>query len=184
MITGLIIQSQQGDSDAILALIEKFKFSLKKYAFKLRYEDAYYDLLADFVELIGNMCIDRILDRSDKAVIAYIYASIYNSYIKKLINLKRQKCYELLPYEALSENDKNYLEVASAIYDSHTILELAGIAHVLTQRELSAIRMLFQLQYSIPEIASAWKVSEQTVRLTKDRALKKIKKWLLIEQAS
>ena len=67
--------------------------------------------------------------------------------------------------------------------DPHAILDLTGLAHVLTKRELLAIRMLFQFQYNIPEIASAWGVKKQTVCRTRDRALKKIKQWFEIEQA-
>ena len=185
MMTSIIIQSQQGDSDATMALIKQFRYSLKKYAFKLRYEDAYYDLCADFIELIKNIRMDRISEvsgGSERAVIAYIYAAIHNSYIKKLINLKRRQRYEVLSYEAISESEKYHVEAVSAAYDSHAILELTGLVHVLTKKELLVIKMLFLFQYSVPEIASAWGVSKQAVLCTRNRALKKIKKWLALEQ--
>lgn len=44
MLKDSIAAAQQKDSNALLALIEKFKPLLKKYAYKLHYEDAYYDL--------------------------------------------------------------------------------------------------------------------------------------------
>lgn len=59
MTTGLISQSQNRDIDATLKLIEKFKPILKKYAYKLYYNDAYNDLLMDFIELIYNIKLDK-----------------------------------------------------------------------------------------------------------------------------
>lgn len=52
MISDLIAEDQNGNSDATLLMIEKFKPLLKKCAYKLYYEDAYNDLLVDFIELI------------------------------------------------------------------------------------------------------------------------------------
>ena len=183
MTVSLILQAQQGDSDATMALIEQFNCPLKKYAFKLHYEDAYHDLRADFIALIKNIRLDRIADKSTRAMVAYIYTAIYNSYIKKLINLQRRQQYEFLSYEALSEREKHDLAVASATDDSHPRLELTSLVQVLTKRELLVLKMFFQFQYRIPEIASIWGVREQTVRRTRKRALKKLSKWLAIEPA-
>lgn len=48
MLSEAITSAQHNNPDSLLALIEKFKPLLKKYAYKLRYEDAYYDLQLDF----------------------------------------------------------------------------------------------------------------------------------------
>ncbi len=61
----LISKSQSGDEDATLILIEKFKPLLKKYAYKLSYEDAYNDLLVDFIELIHNIQIYYIYNKDE-----------------------------------------------------------------------------------------------------------------------
>lgn len=48
MLDETIASAQHNNSESLLALIEKFKPLLKKYAYKLHYEDAYYDLQLDF----------------------------------------------------------------------------------------------------------------------------------------
>jgi hypothetical protein len=55
MTIDIIVRSQGGDGDATLLLIEKFNPLLKKYAYKLSYDDAYNDLLLNFIELLHNM---------------------------------------------------------------------------------------------------------------------------------
>jgi hypothetical protein len=62
MTADLINQSQTGNNDATLALIEKFNTLLKKYAYKLFYDDAYSDLLVDFIELLHNIQLDHLRD--------------------------------------------------------------------------------------------------------------------------
>jgi len=52
MTAELISRSQTGDKTATLELIEKFHPLLKKYAFRLFYDDAYDELLVDFVGLL------------------------------------------------------------------------------------------------------------------------------------
>lgn len=51
MLSEAIASAQHNNPDSLLALIEKFKPLLKKYAYKLHYEDAYYDLQLDFIIL-------------------------------------------------------------------------------------------------------------------------------------
>ena len=52
MIFKNVISSQGGDKQAMLWLVNKFEPTLKKYARKLNTEDAYNDLVADFLESI------------------------------------------------------------------------------------------------------------------------------------
>lgn len=51
MLDETIASAQHNNSESLLALIEKFKPLLKKYAYKLHYEDAYYDLQLDFIQI-------------------------------------------------------------------------------------------------------------------------------------
>ena len=52
MLSEAIASAQHNNPDSLLALIEKFKPLLKKYAYKLHYEDAYYDLQLDFIQIV------------------------------------------------------------------------------------------------------------------------------------
>ena len=112
MIDGLIAQSQAGNSDATLMLIEKFNPLLRKYAYKLYYDDAYDDLLADFIELLHNLKLDCVRDKSEGSLVSYIYKSIYSSYIKKLIALK--KLHNCIPESNLSDQELYYVESSTA----------------------------------------------------------------------
>lgn len=59
MLDETIASAQHNNSESLLALIEKFKPLLKKYAYKLHYEDAYYDLQLDFIQIILTINLDR-----------------------------------------------------------------------------------------------------------------------------
>ena len=85
MTLDIIEKSQGGDGDATLKLTEKFNPLLKKYAYKLFYEDAYNDLLLDFIELLHNIQIKNIHNKSEGSVVSYICTSIHSSYIKRLM---------------------------------------------------------------------------------------------------
>lgn len=58
MLDETIASAQHNNSESLLALIEKFKPLLKKYAYKLHYEDAYYDLQLDFIQIILTINLD------------------------------------------------------------------------------------------------------------------------------
>lgn len=61
MLDETIASAQHNNSESLLALIEKFKPLLKKYAYKLHYEDAYYDLQLDFIQIILTINLDAAL---------------------------------------------------------------------------------------------------------------------------
>lgn len=176
MTADLIVQLQKGYKEAALALINKFHPLLKKYAFKLRYEDAYDDLLVDFIEILNRIRLDRIRDTSEGVLISYICKSIRGSYIKRLITLKRLR--NFVPYSDLSESELYYAETLSSASDSHLRLELTGIDQVLTESELSVVKMIYLLGYTVAETASLHGITRQAVNKTKKRALQKLAKWL------
>ncbi|WP_407697178.1 sigma factor-like helix-turn-helix DNA-binding protein [Schinkia azotoformans] len=77
---------------------------------------------------------------------------------------------------------EHYAEVASATSDTYFNLDLTGIDHVLTKLELSIIKKYYLLNYTVTEIASIYGISRQAVNQTKNRALKKLKKWFKTNQ--
>lgn len=52
MLKDTIAAAQRNDEESLLALIEKFKPLLKKYAYKLHYEDSFFDLQLDFIQIV------------------------------------------------------------------------------------------------------------------------------------
>jgi RNA polymerase sigma factor (sigma-70 family) len=159
MIHELIVQSQEGDEDSFLTLIEKFNPLLKKYAYKLHYEDAYNDLLADFIELITHMQTSRIRNKNEGALVSYICTVIHSSYVKKLIAIKKRN--NLISFSSLSENESYYVEVASTSNDEYFKYEIPGMQQVLTKSEAHLIELIFYSGYSASEIALVLGISRQ-----------------------
>jgi hypothetical protein len=103
MIIDLITKAQEGNEDAALLMIKKFNPLLKKYAYKLSYEDAYDDLLLDFIELIHNIRLDHIRNKDEGSMVSYICTSVRASYIKRLMDIK--KLHDFISFSELSEGD-------------------------------------------------------------------------------
>lgn len=165
MTKNLIVLSQKGDSNATLELIKKFDPLLKKYAYKLYYDDAYNDLLLDFIKFLHNMLLDGIRDTSEGTIVSYICRSIHSSYVKRVVAIK--KLHNVVPYSALSDSELYYAEASLSTYDIYSKLEWAGIGNVLTESELSIIKMLYLLEYSVSETAYIYEITRQAVNQTK-----------------
>lgn len=172
MTIDIIQKSQGGDSDATLMLVEKFNPLLKKYAYKLSYDDAYNDLLIDFIELLHNMQIKNIHNKSEGSMVSYICTSVHSSYIKRLIEVKRLG--KLLLYSDLNENELYYVESISSTNDVYNY-ELSFIQKILTKQELAVVSMIYFTGYTVTEIANFYGTSRQAVNQMKNRALKKLR---------
>lgn len=172
-ISDLISESQNGNNDATLHMIEKFKPLLKKYAYKLYYEDAYYDLLVDFIELIHDIDLDHIYDKGEGKMVAYICKSINNSFIKKLMNIK--KLHNCILYSELSENQLYYVNIITSTNDEYFMNELPGISLILTKTEFLIVKMIYCSGYTVSEIAFVFGISRQAVNQMKRRALTRLK---------
>ncbi len=174
MTIDIIVKLQGGDDDATLLLIEKFNPLLKKYAYKLSYDDAYNDLLLNFIELLHNMQIENIHNKSEEgSVVSYICTSVHSSYVKRLIEVKRLR--NLLLYSDLNNNELYYVESISATNDVYQEYELSFIKKILTKQELIVISMIYFTGYTVTEIASFSGTSRQAVNQMKNRALKKLR---------
>jgi len=173
MTKDLIIQSQTGDSEATLKLIEKFDPLLKKYAYVLFYEDAYNDLLLDFLKFLNKLRLDTLRNTNEGTLVSYIHTSIRSNYIKRLIALK--KLHNFVPYSALSDSELYYAETAIAASDTHFDFEFTEVEHILTELELLIVKMIYLMGYSVEEIASIHSTSRQAVNQAKNRALKKLR---------
>ncbi len=166
MTVNLIIQSQKGDSRATLMLIKKYDPLLKKYAYKLYYDDAYYDLLSDFIEFLHYVQLDRLYSTSEGTLVSYICTVVRSSYIKRLRVLKKHQ--NSVSYSDLSENELYYAEAALVTLDTHFELELTGIDHLLTESELSVVEKIYLLGYTVAETAAINEISRQAVNKTKN----------------
>lgn len=91
MICRLLARAQQGDEEAMLELINRFQPLLKKYAKKLRYDDAYEDCLLFFIELVKTMDLKKLNTMRDQSIAAYIKVSVAHFYSKRRVEFMRKK---------------------------------------------------------------------------------------------
>ncbi len=173
MTAELIFRSQGGNSDSTIALINKFNPLLKKYSYQLHYDDAYNDLLVDFIDLLHNIKLDSVYHKCEGGLVSYISKSIQSSYIKKLAALKKLR--NFIPESNFAEEELYSLEAVSAVNDIYFEYEFPGIERVLTKPETDVIKMIYLMEYSVCETAQELGTSRQAVNQMKNRALKKLK---------
>lgn len=174
MTAKFILRSQSGDKNATLELIKKFNPLLKKYAFELFYDDAYNDLLVDFVELLKNIKMQNVRSKSESSMVSYISKSIQSSYIKESVAIKKLR--HFIPESEFKEEELYALEAASAVNDTYFAYEFPDIKRALTKPEKTVLEMVYLNGYSICETARKLGTSRQAVNQMKNRSLKKLKK--------
>lgn len=76
-----ILLAKAGNSEILIELIKQFKPLLKKYAWKLEYEDAYEDLQLEFIKLVKEFPIENLSLKNDAGVVSYLNKSIYHAFI-------------------------------------------------------------------------------------------------------
>lgn len=72
MIIDDIRNSQLGNQQAMLDLVERFTPALKKYARKLETEDALNDLVLEFLEVILHLDCSSIRQQGDGAILSAV----------------------------------------------------------------------------------------------------------------
>lgn len=174
MLMNRIKEVQTGSDEACLNLIRQFNPLLKKYARKLYYDDAYNDLLVEFLSLVKYLNINRLRNHSDGVIVAYIFKSIHSRYLH-LSKAKNKYMQKIRPLSALSEEEQYYVEVSLSSFDNYDILQIIDLEKILTDHEISIIYIIYVLGFSSSDIARKLGVSRQSVNQTKVRAFKKIK---------
>lgn len=171
----LIQKAQSGDGEALLILIEKFLPLLKKYAKKLNYEDAFFDMQLCFIELILTWDLSILRNRSEGVLVNYISNCLYHAFCKLVGMLVSQK-QENVSVDVLAE--KQSLVLSTSLYDSVSSWRLPTYPKgLLTCKEETIIRLIYEAGYSAAEISRALNVSRQSVNQCKKRAEKKLLKY-------
>lgn len=173
MTADFILRSQAGDKTATENLMEKFHPLLKKYACRLNYDDAYEDLLVDFVELLHRIRLEHVHSKSEGSLVTYISKSIQSSYLKRLAAQKKL-CF-FIPYAGLKKEELYFMEAASARTDTYFAHEFPNVNQVLTASEADVVKAIYFKGYSVCETAQKLGISRQAVNQRKNRALKKLK---------
>ena len=178
----LLFKAKEGDSSCCLSLIDKFQPLLKKYAYKLDYEDAYNDLLLNFIEFISHVKMNDIRNSDDNTLLSYINRSVYHAFIslsKSNSVLKKNS-----PMSFYEDNDNyNFLwDKYLAEDDEYRQIEYDFLYKVLTKREAEIIIYLFHLSYTVKEISAFYGVSPAAITQAKKNAIKKLKNAYLSEE--
>jgi len=171
-----ILNAQHADESAMLELIASFNPLLKKYTRRLKYEDAYNDLVADFVEIISKFPTNSLKIADEGAYVNYISASVHNAYCRRQRKVIKSKALEVSPISDLSENEKYHAESLSATQDTYFEGKAFESANSLTEREYRVLVMVYTYGLSVIETAKLLGVSRQFVNTTKSRALDKLRK--------
>lgn len=177
MLCDLVERAQRGEENAMLELIQRFTYLFKKYAGKLKYEDAYQDIELFFIELIKTFRLEKLQCQKDEIIVSYINVSITNFYKKrigKLITTEKE-----IVVSDLTEEQAYFAEVLTAKEDETDIFMECGMKEVLNESEFQVIYLIYSKGYTTAEIARTSNKSRQAVNQLKKRALLKIKNTLL-----
>ena len=151
MLKDIILNAQAGNDDSILIMVDKFNPLLKKYSYKLSYDD---DLLADFLDLIKNIDMSRLRHNCEGGIVSYICKSIYSSYINK----SKTNCkyfQSTIPFSGLNENEKYYAELSLSTVDRDDALLVSSLNEILNQHEFCIIYTIYFLGYSSADIVQS-----------------------------
>jgi len=173
MTIDIIIQSQSGRKISTLELVKKFEPLLKKYAYLLDYDDAYNDLLVDYLELIKKINVSLLRNIDEGSIVSYIQKSVYSCYIKRS-KYSRSYITKNSFFCELSDGEMRIIDRLSSLNDDYKRIENIDIRKILNYSEYIVIYMFYYYGYSIAEIARDKKISRQAINQTKIKALKKL----------
>jgi len=168
----LIVKARDNDNDAMLELIKRFRPLMLKYAKKLNYEDAYEDILFEFIRLVKSGVMDKLDDGQEGKVVSYIRECIKNFYkkkIQKVVKLKKE-----IVLSDLTEDQLYFVRAQLIQTDEIDILIEFGMKQLLSKKEEEILYLIYAKGYSAAEIARIWNESRQAVNQLKNRALQKV----------
>ena len=169
----LVTSAQSGDNEAMLELIRRFNPLLRKYAKILASEDAYSDLLCDFIEMIRKLKISRLRNKADGVFVTYIGVAMKHSYLRRRKALTH--VVSTLAFSDLSEAEVDLYEEVNLGLDKYFDDEIPRVK-AMTDKEADVLRMLYIQGKSVGSVASEKNFSRQAVSRTKKSALDKLKR--------
>lgn len=168
-----ILAYQQGDAEAALELIDRFKPLLKKYAHMLHQEDSYEALQCYLLELLKGIRQNDLHSTDDGAIITYTVRSVRNKYIAMSKEGVKANCLDyiddMLPsMSARFERNHNHKDIYEALLKQ-------DMKALLTDNEYNILIALYFEQWSVTEIAQRLQKSRQAINQAKNHALDKLR---------
>lgn len=172
----LIKNSQNKDLNSVEKICNKFAPLIKKYAYKLNYEDSYNDLQLYLIECIYKIPLDKgNFHLSDAYILSYFKKTIYFSYVT-LSKKQRKYIYNnLYNYDEDYKIGKiTYKEDLSSLEDD---LYITDIKNILNNKEYELFYLKFINQLSDSEIAKIKNVSRQAINKSIIKIKNKLKEY-------
>lgn len=163
-----ILKYKEGNNEFILKIMDTFNPVINKYAKLLDGEDTRHDLIVYLIKLMEKINLNNEDFYKDKIIFSYIAKSIRNEYIR----LSRLKSRRLI-----NEIELN-LELEIACEDGCLEFELLDLFKLLTQKEAYIMKLIYVYSLSVSEVSQYMNISRQAVNQTKNRALKKIERFI------
>ncbi|WP_026883216.1 sigma-70 family RNA polymerase sigma factor [Clostridium akagii] len=172
----IVIKAQNGDSNCMFNIIEKFLPLIKKYSRKLNYDGADSDLMVSIIDIVKSIPVNKSLRfEEDKYIVGYINTSIKHKYIHLLsINISILKAEGELYLDTFWNYE--YKDNENAI-DDHILL--LNILDKLPLHQKNIIKEIFFYNFSEVELSEKLNVSRQAINRTKNRALKNLRKFAI-----
>jgi len=164
-----IIEAQKDRNGKLVDLVNRFKPLMNKYAYRLRYEDAFFDIQLRFIEIILNLNTNRLEALEYAELLTYICACVHNAYI----SLSKANCQYKELFLPVSEI---FEQAEEGVYDDYKELIFSDVKTVLTDSEFDVVYKHFFTGMKIEDIATQKGVSRQAVNQIKNRAIKKLRK--------
>jgi len=165
----LISKAKNGDNDSMMNILTMFTGLIKKYAYKLDYEDAENDLIVSVIQLIYDM--PELIN--DGQAVSYIKHSVYNFY-NKYVKIQIMQREHMVPYDP--EIIHNISELSDTINEDNIALYYA--VEKLKPNYRQIIIYKFFRDMTDNEIMKIMNLSRQSVYINKIKAIKMLKELL------
>ena len=172
LLFSLIDDANNGDENALLEIIFRFNYTIKKFSRELKYDGAESDLIISLIEIIKEINLLNVHIKNDGAIVNFIYRSLYNRkidlYRKNIIGI-REECtenLELIP-------DRSSIETETSIFFKDILKTLSVL-----QRDVLVLR--YYNEYTDREVAEKMKISRQAINRAKNKGLKRLKELITL----
>lgn len=165
----LILKARTNDKKAMHKILQTFSAQMKSYSQKLAQEDTLQDLTVFLIELVYKLRKNIVTLQNEKILLAYLSRSLRHKYL----NLAHKHTIHQITEINLTEdlNIQYYDHKEQEIFMNDLLKEL-------TSKEKTILSLLYFYGFSIKEIAQFNNVTRQAVNQIKNRALRKLKKFL------
>ena len=167
--------AQKEHGQVLLSLIKDFEPLIRRHTYRIKDEDAFYDMQAEFVRIVLCFPTSKFKPKEDKYVLSYLKKAVKNHSTKMQFKLDHEQGV-IRYYHDMSVAEQEIIEKTLCISDSYFNLDIYEIKRLLTKAEFDTIYKIFVLGYSVVECASSQNITRQTTNATKNRALQKLKK--------